>query len=378
MMPASVPTSAEFDSLSQRVASDGAILDDHTADISDQGAAIAALTARVAALETATPPGPTAPPAPTGLAAALNHTARVVTLAWNPVTDADGYRVLLDGTQVSAVVTATTIVTDPLTYGPHTFAVAARRAGVWSAYSASITGTLVDPGTPPAGQVIWKTTFDDFHDLLGYEPRDSGYFQQVGGTIAQIDESGNKLGRFTIAGGGSRAEAIGARTVGATDFHEGDDLWFSSRIRLGAGYPTGANWQLIQQWKQGAGTGSPPIELDAEDGVWRLAGGESDPRGYRGFRIDLGASVPGQWENWLFHIKFSSDPAIGTIDCWRNGAQLITNSKGAQRNNAGTMYPGTHIYPKMGYYRNTAITQQAFVDWDRYAIGTTRAAAEAA
>src|SRR5262249_55481584 len=96
------------------------------------------------------------------------------------------------------------------------------------------------------------------------------------------------------------------------DIFPGDDLYFGFSTLLGQGFPTDSFWQVITQWKH-HGDGSPPLELDVDSGVYQISGGFGHPEKADPFRLTIGPAIPGQWVDWVFHIKFSPDPNTGYI-----------------------------------------------------------------
>lgn len=247
-----------------------------------------------------------------------------------------------------------------------------RPTTVLVAAAAVITGLGLAPGAglaqPPAGEVLWSSTFDDFDD---FRDGDSGIRQiDPPDTTAEIVEDpadpANSVGVFTI-NSGERAEFM----PDFRDLVEGDDLWFGLSTRLDGGYPTDEAWQVVAQWKND-GNGSPPLSLVAEDGEYKLHGGFGHPAGDRSFTESLGGSGVDTWDRWVFHVEFNSDPSAGSIDAWRNGEQVLAGFQPP----GGTLYPGLDSYLKVGYYRNSDISAPGSVFYDDYRVGTSMAAVQ--
>jgi hypothetical protein len=181
---------------------------------------------------------------------------------------------------------------------------------------------------------------------------------------------GTYAGKYTIPAGGNRSENI-TNPDGA--FVEGDNLWFSYSTYLNADVPLNTtNWQVIGQWKND-GFGSPPMEMAISNGRFKATGGwgwpgTDTPTIPKLAERDLGVATTGIWDTWLYNIKFSSDPTVGTVNTWRNGVQVITDWKPI----GGTLYPSKTSYWKLGYYRSTSINQSSTVVLDNAKYGTTK------
>lgn len=172
---------------------------------------------------------------------------------------------------------------------------------------------------------------------------------------------------------GSRAEV----QPDIENVQEGDELYVGFSTLLGEGFPLDTSWQLIAQWKHN-GDGSPPLELTVEEGRYVLSGGQGHPEGPQIFDKPLGPAVPGEWVDWVMHVKFSPDPGIGFVELWQGGEQVLP----AFFPPGGTMYPygedgeDPENRLKIGYYRDGDISEPGTVYYDNLRIGTTRAAVE--
>jgi hypothetical protein len=152
----------------------------------------------------------------------------------------------------------------------------------------------------------------------------------------------------------------------------GDDLWFSFSTLLGEGFPVESTWQIITQWKQND-AGSPPLELAVGSGRFALSGGYGHPTSPQPFSLPLGPALAGVWVDWVFHIRFDTDPARGGVDVWRDGQALLS----AFRPSAGTVYPvavDNTIYLKTGYYRDFDIREPGTLYVDGWRVGISREA----
>ncbi|MCH9718340.1 MAG: polysaccharide lyase, partial [Actinomycetia bacterium] len=180
--------------------------------------------------------------------------------------------------------------------------------------------------------------------------------------------AGSFSGAYRITAGGQRSENVPS----FRSLQEGDDLWFSFSTRLKDVPLNTSDWQVLAQWKN-SGEGSPPLQIALENGDFTISGGwgwpgTDNPSTPKMSGRNLGAAANGQWDDWLIHIRFSSDPSKGTVDVWRNGSQLVSD----WRPDGGTLYPDLTSYVKVGYYRSSAINVDSTVFQDQWKIGTTR------
>ncbi|WP_433801052.1 heparin lyase I family protein [Actinomycetospora sp. CA-084318] len=234
------------------------------------------------------------------------------------------------------------------------------------------TTTTTSTSLPPQTTQTWDSSFTS----SGFGKFDDTPWNNVGASAPVIVDSpvtsGAKAAQFTMPGGGTRTEIVPTTAT----FTEGQDRWFRFSFYLPTNFPTQVNtWQLITQWKND-GTGSPPLEITVRDGNLNLSGGYGYPGGSRLFGQVLGPATTGQKTDLIVHIFFSRDPAKGTVDIWRDGAQVLSGYKPA----GGTLYPTDKkstatvaSYWKMGLYRDSAITLPAQYTIESARIGNTRA-----
>lgn len=239
----------------------------------------------------------------------------------------------------------------------------------------AVTGSPTPPATQVAsftGSTLWSADYEtgDFSQFAAA----SWNFVPLAPSLSTAAQSGRYAGQYTIPAGGSRSENVPSANL---TFREGDDRWFTYSTRLAGDVPLNTtNWQVLGQWKND-GVGSPPLALDLDNGRYKIGGGwgwpgTDSPTTPKMSKMDLGPATANQWETWLFHIRFSSDPSEGTVDVWRNGTQLVS----AWKPIGGTLYPNLSSYWKLGYYRSTAIGQTSTVLLDNVRAGTTRTAVE--
>jgi hypothetical protein len=244
---------------------------------------------------------------------------------------------------------------------------------------------------PPTGvpDLLWSGDFET-GDLSQYE--DTPWNTHGGARPPEVvsDPALVRDGRYALAvtipgvsdGEGITEDSRNEVEPQIHDISEGDELWFGFSTRLGEDFPVDEGWQIVTQWKN-AGEGSPPVELGIEDGSWHVSGGAGHPDDADPFSETLAPAERGVWSDWVFRIKFSTDPAVGEIEVWRNGELVLPT----YRPESGTMYPpgeGEDVpdepssYVKTGYYRAADIAAPGTIYFDDWRIGTSAAAVERA
>lgn len=90
-----------------------------------------------------------------------------------------------------------------------------------------------------------------------------------------------------------------------------------------------AQWHEVPDWDMGESWRSPPISLGIKDDryylqiLWAAALVNSNKTKDGEKTIDLGPIDKGQWNDWVFHIKFSWK-ADGIVEIWKNKQPVLT------------------------------------------------------
>lgn len=219
---------------------------------------------------------------------------------------------------------------------------------------------------PPTAQTtLWSADFET-GDLTGFQTSQYDSDPTPPRVTISVARSGTYAGAFTIPPGGRRSEAVPHPAV---TLSEDDDRWFTFSTRLGEFVPMCTQWQVITQWKNN-GAGSPPLSLAIADGQYELTGGwgwpgTDTPKHPKLDSVVVGPAVTHVWDDWIAHIRFSSDPAVGSVSLWRNGLQAVQD----WHPRGGTLYPQRDSYWKIGYYRSPQIADNATVYVDDLRIG---------
>jgi Polysaccharide lyase len=120
-------------------------------------------------------------------------------------------------------------------------------------------------------------------------------------------------------------------------FYDGDEDYIGFSTYLPANFPYVPHWFQLAEIYGRPFAGSPPIGIDIEGnrlGLWRnQSTGYDNPWSV--------ALQTGTWLDMVLHVKFSSDPTVGFIEIWLNGAPQ-TFANGRQRLYMATLVPGVN------------------------------------
>jgi hypothetical protein len=156
---------------------------------------------------------------------------------------------------------------------------------------------------------------------------------------------------------------------------EGNDRWYRWQVYLPLDYVSDyPKWDELQssnatttsrsgggyniEWHH-EGNGSAPLYLTTGNEHFKLCLVDQAAQVCR-IEMNLLPLVRGRWVDWVMHARWSSDPAIGFIELWADGQQVL------QRYTAANMYPGYRSYWQIGLYRNGHIGDPSL----RYTDGT--------
>jgi Polysaccharide lyase len=209
--------------------------------------------------------------------------------------------------------------------------------------------------------VTWRGDFE-----TGNWSQWGTYHVQTGpGASATIGTSAVRQGRyaaiFTVGRDGAQTGTKGERAQlwvnqEETRGYEGEDVWYawSTRIAPGSVLDSGG-WNDLTAWHH-TGTVCPAPVHVAITGSTRMLrldawGGKLDERScLNPFRKtwNFGRLKFGKWYDFVFHVKWSPDPNVGSVAMWINGKLVLPTVR------AATLYSGQGVYLKQGYYRGHA------------------------
>lgn len=225
-----------------------------------------------------------------------------------------------------------------------------------------------EPGADSAGggELLWSQDFESGTDTGMSAQEPSGLPAEVINDPGNV-RSGSYAMKFHLAAdaGGDQYGQRSERVPEIADQKEGDELYFALSTKLASGFPIDNGWQVITQWHS-AMDGSPPIELSVEEGKYQLSGGYGHPDGLGDYVQNMGAAVAETWVDWVFHIKFSTDPSVAFIEVWKDGQIVVPRFAPA----TATMYDEKD-YWKFGYYRSKDVGADGTIYFDDLKVGTS-------
>ncbi len=212
------------------------------------------------------------------------------------------------------------------------------------------------PGAAGAG-VVWRGDFES-GTLSQYTGK-----QWVSADRLQVVESPVAQGRYalkaTVRQGDDPINASGNRNelVFQGREAEGSEYYYRWQVMFPPDFPSEKTWQLFTQWHHDGCCGSPPVEffVYGEEIRLRLTSSVTP------WRTKL---VRGAWQDFIFRVKWSPDPAVGFVELRHNGQLVLP------KQSLATMYAGQGLYLKLGLYRNDTIQQVGVVYHDGFTQGT--------
>lgn len=170
---------------------------------------------------------------------------------------------------------------------------------------------------------------------------------------------------------GNRSEMVHLPYV-----NEGDERWYHWRVffppdfAVTDGKHGGAVFVQWHHWSRVGESGSPPLLFAARANDIRLI---SVPA-LNSLESVTMASVPqakGRWRDFLFHVRFSSDPGRALSELWVDHRPISVRQE-------PTLFPGYSAYLKMGLYRRPTAREDNVIYFDDIAEGTSRKDVESA
>lgn len=232
---------------------------------------------------------------------------------------------------------------------------------------------LIAPVSSQAPGVIWKGDFETGNwsqfSSNRHVVNKPGRLTLVSNPVAQ----GKYAAKFVVMNGddpinasGDRAELVAPSSVWEV---EGQERWYRWQTMFASDFPTiTKGWQIFLQWHhESLYGGSPPLAFNVVDDTMSVSIASKVKNDvYR--RFNLGRLKRGVWRDFVFHVKWSSNPSVGFIELYIDGQLAIPKTY------IYTMYSGSKNYMKMGLYRSSGISQAGTLWHDGMTVGTTRQA----
>ncbi|MFE8602465.1 heparin lyase I family protein [Archangium violaceum] len=215
---------------------------------------------------------------------------------------------------------------------------------------------ILMPG-PTRADVVWRGDFETGNSSQYTRA------QQVSADRLQVVQSPVFQGRYaleaTVRQGDDPINSSGNRNELVYQGYEkeGSEYYYRWQVLFPRDYPSAKTWQVFTQWHHNGCCGSPPVEFFVYGEELRLTLTNS----VTPWKTAL---VRGQWQDFIFHVKWSSDPSVGFIELWHNGQRVLSRYAYA------TMYPGDGIYLKLGLYRSDTVQPVGVVYHDGFTQGT--------
>ena len=210
-------------------------------------------------------------------------------------------------------------------------------------------------------EIVWRGDFET-GDLSQWTTA-----QQVAPDRLQVVDSPARQGkhalRVEVRQGDDPLNASGDRAelVWAPVEKEGNDRYYAWSTMWAADFPSVATWQAFTQWHQTGDTGTPPLEMYVNGESMYLAIGPAETV------VWTHPLERGKWHDFILHVKWSADPAVGSVELWYDGQQVLRQTSGA------TMLAGMDNIMKQGLYRNDTIAQTGVLYHDGMTVATTLA-----
>lgn len=211
---------------------------------------------------------------------------------------------------------------------------------------------------PPTGSgIVWRGDFE-----TGDRTQWSST-QMVSADRLAIVSSPLREGKYaikaTVKQGDDPINSSGNRNelVRMTLEPAGSEYFYKFNTMFAPDYPIVNAWQLFAQWHHEGSGGSPPVEFTVYGEEMRLNIGGSP-----GTIVWRSKLVRGAWQDFVFHVKWSSDPKVGFVELYHNG-QLVLPKR-----YIATQFSGQRNYLKVGLYRNDTIAPTGVVYHDGWVM----------
>jgi hypothetical protein len=227
---------------------------------------------------------------------------------------------------------------------------------------ASIAEVRACAGTAAASTVVWRGDFEtgDHSQWTRTQMVSSDRLALVSSPLRQ----GRYALKTTVYQGDDPINSSGNRNelVRMTREAAGSEYYYRFSTMFASDFPSVKTWQLFTQWHHEGGSGSPPVEFYVYGEEIRLNIG-GDP----GVIVWKTPLVRGQWQDFIFHVKWSPNATVGFVELYHNG-QLVLPKR-----YIATQFSGMLNYLKVGLYRSDTVTQRGVVYHDGWVMGRTLA-----
>jgi len=211
-----------------------------------------------------------------------------------------------------------------------------------------------------SASVVWKGDFETGN--LSQWTRTQSVSSDRLQVVSDVVREGSYALKTTVRQGDDPINASGNRNevVYMTDEASGSEYFYKWSTLFPEDYPSIDTWQLFAQWHQGGCCGSPPLEfyVVGEEMFLRVGG-------VNGKVVWQSPLVRGHWNDFVLHVKWSSDPSVGFVEMYKDGELVVPKTM------APTQFSGDRNYLKLGLYRNDTVSPVGVVYHDGFTMGTT-------
>ena len=216
--------------------------------------------------------------------------------------------------------------------------------------------------TLAAASVVWKGDLET-GNLSQWDREQSVSSNRLMVVTSPVHE-GQYAMKVTVHQGDNPINASGNRNEVLQLSHEapGSEYFYKWSTMFPASFPRSKKWALFTQWHQDGEGGSPPLEFYVvDDQLCVRVGGSS------GQVLYTHALQREHWNDFVLHVKWSSDPKVGFIELYHDGKVVIPKKYVA------TQFSGQRNYLKMGLYRDASIAPEGVVYHDGFTQATSLA-----
>jgi hypothetical protein len=263
------------------------------------------------------------------------------------------YKTVHSGQSSGTTVDAETYRFDPLKARHLRITVNGNNLNDW----ASIAEARVCAAKTDMREVVWRGNFEtgDIKQWSHAQMVDPNRLLVVTSPVTQ----GRYAMKTTVFQGDDPIDSSGNRNelVQMTNEPSGSEYFYKWSTMFDAGFPSERHWQLFTQWHHSGNNGSPPVEFYVYGEEMRLNIGGSN-----GQIVWTAPLVRSQWRDFLFHVKWSSDPKVGFVELYLDGKLVMP------KRYIATQYPGQVNYLKVGLYRDEVIEPVGILYHDKWTM----------
>lgn len=207
--------------------------------------------------------------------------------------------------------------------------------------------TVSNGGGPPdplPGREVFRADFET-GDLSQWDVVQAVRRSSVQAVRTPVRE-GRYAARVEVRQGDDPIDSVGNRSELSlnSDEAEGVERWYSWSTMVAPDFPAIDNWQVLTQWHAEA-QGPPPVGLYMQaDRMFLQVNRHAAPDEPLSTEFPwTGPLLPGRWRDIVLRIRWSGDDAVGLIQMWVDGVEVVPAT------NIRTLYPGVGAYLKQGY-----------------------------